>query len=80
MPKLSKPPDPRDPEYQNLERRINLALHLAIYAASCMTVWFGESITYSHWGWAGWSALFWGLGVVGHGLWVWQKNRLNPVP
>lgn len=35
-------PDPADPRYRDLERRVNLALHGALYAALNSGLWFTQ--------------------------------------
>lgn len=74
MPKLSKPPDPNDPEYQTLERRVNFYLHLAIYSACSTCMWFVQSITDEIWIWSVWVAVIWGVAILGHGIWVLTKE------
>jgi hypothetical protein len=75
MPKLSKPPDPNDPEYQNLERRVNFYLHLAIYSACMTCMWFIQSITEKVWIWSVWVAVIWGIIVTAHSIWVLYKEK-----
>ncbi|NUN63995.1 2TM domain-containing protein [Pseudanabaena biceps] len=75
MPKLSKPPDPNDPEYQNLERRVNFYLHLAIYSACSTCMWFIQSITEKVWIWSVWVAIVWGILIVSHVIWVFAKEK-----
>lgn len=74
-PKLSRPPDPRDPQYQSLERRINLALHIAIFVALNSGLWFYRSITYQEWQGFGWIVLWWGLIILNQGIWVGTKEK-----
>ena len=74
MPKLSKPPDPNDPEYQTLERRVNFYLHLAMYSAWNTCLWFVQSITNEIWIWSVWVAAIWGIAILIHGIWVLSKE------
>jgi hypothetical protein len=74
-PKLSRPPDPNDPEYQSLERRINFALHVGIFAASNSFIWFVRSITYANWEWTLWLTSGWIVLLVGHGSWLISKEK-----
>jgi Na+/melibiose symporter-like transporter len=74
MPKLSSPPDPNDPEYQTLERRVNFYLHLAIYSACSTCMWFVQSITEKVWIWSVWVAVIWGVAIIGHAIWVMSKE------
>lgn len=78
MPKLSKPPDPRDPEYQSLERRINFYLHLAIYSACSTCMWFVQTITEKLWVWSVWVSIIWAMFILGHGIWVFTKEKQMP--
>ena len=75
MPKLLKPPDPNDPEYQTLELRVNFYLHLAIYSACMTCMWFIQSITEKVWIWSIWVAVIWGIGIIGHSIWVLFKEK-----
>ncbi len=74
-PRLSRPPDPSDPEYQSLERRINLALHIAIFAVVNSGVWFWRSLHYADWQWTIWLTSLWALVILIHGIWVFSKER-----
>ena len=67
MPKLLKPPDPNDPEYQTLELSVNFYLHLAIYSACMTCMWFIQSITEKVWIWSVWLAV--------HSIWVLYKEK-----
>ncbi len=73
--RLSKPPDPTDPEYQSLERRVNFALHGAIYAASNSCLWFARSISYADWEWPYWVSALWATFLLGHGIWVFSQEK-----
>jgi hypothetical protein len=73
-PRLSKPPDPRDPEYQRVERGVNLALHVGIYGASNSCMWFVRSITYADWDWTVWVSTVWAVLLLGHGIWFLSKK------
>ncbi|MFN5856330.1 MAG: 2TM domain-containing protein [Pseudanabaenaceae cyanobacterium] len=75
MPKLSKPPDPNDPEYQQLERRVNFTLHVSIFFAVNTGMWFVRSVMYADWEWTLWTSSLWAMALVSHGAWVWAKNR-----
>ncbi|MEI6329081.1 MAG: 2TM domain-containing protein [Pseudanabaena sp.] len=83
MPKLSKPPDPNDPEYQNLERRVNFYLHLAIYSACCTCMWFVQSITNKVWVWSIWMSAIWAVFIIAHGIWLLiceKQSQVQPNP
>jgi 2TM domain len=71
---LPKPPDPRDPDYQRLERRVNFALHVGIFAASNSGLWFVRSLKYADWDWAIQVTGFWALLLLGHFIWVSAKK------
>ena len=75
MPKLLKPPDPNDPEYQTLELSVNFYLHLAIYSACMTCMWFIQSITEKVWLWSVWVAVIWGIIVTAHSIWVLYKEK-----
>ncbi|AFY73877.1 hypothetical protein Syn7502_01843 [Synechococcus sp. PCC 7502] len=74
-PKLSRPPDPNDPEYQQLERRINFALHVGIFTASNSCIWFIRAITYADWEWTPWLTSLWIMLLIGHAGWLITKER-----
>lgn len=71
---LSKPPDPRDPEYQRLERRVNFALHVGIFAATVSGMWFVRSVLYADWDWTTQVTGIWALLLLGHAIWVFTKK------
>ena len=75
MPKLSQPPDPNSPEYQNLESQVNFYLHLAIYSACSTCMWFVQSITDNVWIWSVWVAVIWAILILGHGIWVLTNRK-----
>jgi len=58
-------PDPGDPLYQDLERRINLALHCAVYGALNSGLWFMELLRHP-WSHLPWFSLGWLLVLLGH--------------
>ncbi len=74
-PRLSKPPDPSDPEYQKLENRINFAVHVGIFAASNSCMWFVRSITYADWDWSIVVTSTWALVLISHGIWVFTREK-----
>jgi len=77
-PRLSRPADPNDPEYQSLERRINLALHFSLFCAGNSALWFWQSLHYAHWQWLLWFTSLWAVLLLGHGLWVLGRASSNP--
>jgi hypothetical protein len=77
-PRLSKPPDPKDPDYQRLERGINLALHVGIFSASNSCMWFVRSITYADWDWSIQVTSAWALVLLAHGIWFFSKRQPTP--
>jgi 2TM domain len=74
-PKLYRPPDPNDPEYQRLERRINFALHVGIFAASNSCMWFIRSVIYANWEWTFWLTGGWAMLLLGHGSWLISREK-----
>ena len=58
-------PDPADPRYQDLERRVNLALHGALYAALNSGLWFIQMLRHP-WNHPGWFSLTWLLALLVH--------------
>ncbi|WP_306806790.1 hypothetical protein [Candidatus Synechococcus spongiarum] len=58
-------PDPTDPRYQDLERRVNLALHGALYAALNSGLWFTQLLRHP-WPRLGWFSLAWLLALLVH--------------
>jgi 2TM domain len=80
-PRLSRPPDPNDPEYQRLERHINFALHVGIFTASNSCIWFVRSVNYASWQWSLWVTSLWLVCLLGHGIWMFsrdQKGEIKP--
>lgn len=58
-------PDPADPRYQDLERRVNFALHGALYAALNSGLWFTQLLR-RPWPHLGWFSLVWLLALLVH--------------
>ena len=58
-------PDPSDPRYQDLSRRLDFAVHLAFYAAINSGLWFVQQIRHP-WQHLTWLSLVWLLGLVLH--------------
>ncbi len=58
-------PDPEDLRYQDLERRVNLALHGALYAALNSGLWFTQLLRHP-WSHLGWFSLVWLLALLVH--------------
>jgi hypothetical protein len=74
-PRLSKPPDKNDPEYQKLGNRINFALHVGIFAACTSCIWFVRTLTYASWDWVIWLTDAWLVLLLMHGIWVFANER-----
>ncbi|MFN3927310.1 MAG: 2TM domain-containing protein [Pseudanabaenaceae cyanobacterium] len=74
-PRLSRPPSPEDPQYQSLERRINFALHIAIYATIISGLWFWHLLTMRDYQWLVWLSVWWALFILGQGIWVVTKEK-----
>jgi hypothetical protein len=74
-PRLSKPPDKNDPDYQKLENRINFALHVGIFAASNSCIWFVRTITYANWDWTLLLTNAWLVLLLIHGIWAFANER-----
>lgn len=72
-PRLSTPPDPQDPAYQRLERKINLMLHVALFASINSTLWFLTQ--FWQWAWLGLFTASWGTVLLTHTLWVVSKGK-----
>ncbi len=70
-PVLSSPPDPNDPAYQKLERKINLMLHVSLFGAVNSTLWFFTQ--FWHWSWLPGLTTIWGTVLLTHTLWVISK-------
>ncbi len=73
-PRLSRPPDPSDPEYQRLEARVNFAVHVGIFAACNSCMWFVRLLTYAEWDWSVMATSVWALFLLGHGIWAISKK------
>ena len=58
-------PDPADPRYRDLERRVNLALHAALYAALNSGLWFTQMLRHP-WTRLGWFSLAWLVALLVH--------------
>jgi hypothetical protein len=76
--KLSRPPDPNDPQYQSIERRLNFALHIAIYVALVSGLWFWHLLTQREHAWLVWLSIWWVLVILGQGIWVVTKEKNKP--
>ena len=72
-------PDPADPRYQDLERRVNLALHGALYAALNSGLWFIQLLRHP-WSRPGWFSLVWLLALLVHLAVVAQRRIRRRAP
>ncbi|MCA1903552.1 MAG: hypothetical protein CV045_10010 [Cyanobacteria bacterium M5B4] len=76
-PRLSTPPDPQDPAYQSLERKINLMFHGALFAAVNSGLWFFDQFLSRQWFWLPLFSTVWGTILLTHALWVISKRRIS---
>ncbi len=71
-PKLSRPPDPQDPEYQLLRDRINFALHVALFLCVNSGLWFFDLFLALGWVWRWSLAGVWLVLLIGHAFWLFR--------
>ncbi|KGF72747.1 hypothetical protein DO97_05260 [Neosynechococcus sphagnicola sy1] len=74
-PRWPRQPDRNDPAYRRLDDRMNFAMHVAIFAASNSGLWFFQNLQAQEWPWATWVTLGWGIGLLGHGLFIFAIAR-----
>ncbi|MEN9216136.1 MAG: 2TM domain-containing protein [Gloeomargarita sp. HHBFW_bins_162] len=68
-PRWPRRPDPNDPAYRRLEDRINLAVHIAFFAAVNSGLWFVRELNgaFPH---LPWVTGGWAVGLLLHGVYV----------
>jgi len=68
-PRWPRRPDPNDPAYRRLADRMNLAVHIALFAAINSGLWFVQQLNgaFPH---LPWITGLWGLGLLVHGIYV----------
>ena len=72
---ITRPPNPEDPDYQHLERLINLAVHGAAFAAFNSGLWVWRGLHPGFFPQLSWLTPAWALLWTLHLLWV---LRLRP--
>jgi hypothetical protein len=78
-PKLSSPPDPRNPEYRLLRDRINFALHVALFLCVNVGLLFFEKFWQTTWTWRPWVNLGWLVLLVAHTVWIFWIAKYEEV-
>ncbi|WAS03878.1 2TM domain-containing protein [Gloeomargaritales cyanobacterium VI4D9] len=68
-PRWPRRPDPADPAYRRLADVINLAVHIAFFAATNSTLWFFHELN-GAFPRLPWVTGLWGLGLLVHGFYV----------
>jgi hypothetical protein len=76
-PRLSSPPDPHSPVYRQLRDRINLAVHVGLFAAINSGIAFFGKLKQADWPWAGRLALLWLGLLVLHAVYVFVLARYD---
>lgn len=66
-------PDPSDPRYQDLSRRLDFAVHLALYAAINSGLWFVQLLRHP-WQHLAWLNLGWLCLLALHLTMVWRMR------
>lgn len=69
-PRWPRKPDRNDPAYRKLDDRMNLAVHVAIFAASNSGLWFFHNFLQAEWPWITWVTGGWLLILVAHGVYI----------
>ena len=69
-PRWPRKPDRNDPEFRQLDDRMNFAIHVAIFAASNSSLWFFHNLTQATWPWAIWVTGSWILLLLVHGIYI----------
>jgi hypothetical protein len=69
-PRWPRKPDRKDPAYRKLDDRMNLAVHVAIFAAVNSGVWFVRLVQSADWAWTLWFSLGWLAGLGAHFIYV----------
>ncbi|MCS6782445.1 MAG: 2TM domain-containing protein [Gloeomargarita sp. SKYBB_i_bin120] len=73
-PRWPRRPDPKDPAYRRLADRMNLAVHVALFAAVNSGLWFVHELT-GAWPRLPWVTGLWGLGLLSHAWYVLRVAR-----
>ncbi|TGG78544.1 MAG: hypothetical protein ERJ67_03585 [Aphanocapsa feldmannii 277cV] len=63
--RINEEPDPGNPRYRDLERRINLALHTSLFAACNSGLWFAQQLQ-PRWHHLGLFTAAWSLALLLH--------------
>jgi hypothetical protein len=69
-PRWPRKPDRADPAYRKLEDRLNVAVHLALFAAVNSSLWFFRLVQTAHWPWTLWLTCGWLVLLLAHGIYV----------
>lgn len=78
MPKLSRPPDPQDPEYQQIEQNVNAVLHAMGFAAIATGIWFFQELYRADWAWSAPFLSWWSVVLFGHThVVIWRDRRFR---
>jgi len=79
-PKLNRPPDPSDPEYQLLRDRINFAFHVALFLCANSGLLFFEQFFRADWPWRVWLTGVWFMLLLAHTFWLFRLVKYTPPP
>ena len=67
---ITRPPDPEDPDYQQLEQLINLAVHGAAFAAFNSGLWVWHGLKPGFFPQLPWLTVLWAAVFLVHVGWV----------
>lgn len=69
-PRWPRQPDRNDPTYRQLDDRMTLAVHIAIFSASNSGLWFFHNLQKAQWSWLIGLTGIWFLILLGHAIYV----------
>ena len=70
-PRWPRKPDRADPEFRQLDDRMNFAFHVALFLAFNSGLWFFQLLSHP-WQHLSWVTIAWGLGLAFHGFYIFQ--------
>jgi len=72
---ITRPPNPEDPEYQQLEQLVNWGVHAAAFAAFNSGLWVWHGLKPSFFPQLPWLTGLWAGVLLLHGVWVLSRRR-----
>ena len=70
-PRWPRKPDRADPDYRQLDDRMNFALHVALFLAVNSGLWFFQFLSHP-WERLSVVTIAWGIALLSHGLYIFK--------